>query len=36
LRGLGITHAVFNAPHAYTGAPLQTLAKDVIPAVADW
>jgi F420-dependent oxidoreductase-like protein len=36
LRGLGVTHAIFNAPHSYTGAPLQTLAKDVIPVVAEW
>ena len=35
LRDLGVTHAIFNTPNVYSHATLQTLAKEVIPAVAD-
>ena len=31
---MGITHVILNSPVLYTGTSLQTLAKDVIPAVA--
>jgi F420-dependent oxidoreductase-like protein len=34
LAGLGITHAIFNMPNVYEIAPLETFAKEIIPAAA--
>lgn len=34
LSAMGFTHAIFNMPDLYTGNPLQTFAKEIIPAVA--
>lgn len=33
LSGMGFTHAIFNMPDLYTGKPLETFAKEIIPAV---
>lgn len=35
LAKMGFTHTIFNMPDVYTIAPLETFAKDIIPAVAD-
>ncbi len=32
---MGFTHAIFNMPDVYTITPLETFAKEIIPAVAD-
>ena len=34
LAAMGFTHAIFNMPDVYTIAPLETFAKEIIPAVA--
>jgi alkanesulfonate monooxygenase len=34
LAGMGFTHAIFNMPDAHKITPLQTFAKEIIPAVA--
>ena len=33
LSAMGFTHAIFNMPDLYTGKPLETFAKEIIPAV---
>ncbi|MFN8414649.1 MAG: TIGR03560 family F420-dependent LLM class oxidoreductase [Anaerolineales bacterium] len=33
LSAMGFTHAIFNMPDLYTGNPLETFAKEIIPAV---
>ncbi len=33
LSGMGFTHAIFNMPDVYKIAPLETFAKEIIPAV---
>lgn len=35
LSTMGFTHAIFNMPDVYTITPLETFAKEIIPAVAD-
>lgn len=35
LADMGFTHAIFNMPDAYEITPLETFAKEIIPAVAD-
>lgn len=35
LAGMGFTHAIFNMPDVYTITPLETFAKEIIPAVAE-
>ena len=35
LAGMGFTHAIFNMPDTHTITPLETFAKEIIPAVAD-
>jgi F420-dependent oxidoreductase-like protein len=35
LAAMGFTHAIFNMPDVYTITPLQTFAKEIIPAVAE-
>ncbi|MBK9124864.1 MAG: TIGR03560 family F420-dependent LLM class oxidoreductase [Chloroflexi bacterium] len=35
LSRMGFTHAIFNMPDVYTITPLETFAKEIIPAVAD-
>jgi hypothetical protein len=32
---MGFTHAIFNMPDAYTLTPLQTFAREIIPAAAE-
>lgn len=32
---IGFSHTIFNIPDLYTGKPLETFAKEIIPAVAD-
>ena len=32
---LGFSHTIFNIPDLYTGKPLETFAKEIIPAVAE-
>jgi hypothetical protein len=34
LSGMGFTHAIFNMPDVYKITPLETFAKEIIPAVA--
>ena len=34
LAAMGFTHAIFNMPDVYTITPLETFAKEIIPAVA--
>lgn len=35
LSGMGFTHVIFNMPDVYKIAPLETFAREIIPAVAD-
>jgi hypothetical protein len=35
LSAMGFTHAIFNMPDVYNITPLQTFAKEIIPAVAE-
>jgi len=35
LSEMGFTHAIFNMPDVYTISPLETFAKEIIPAVAE-
>ena len=35
LNGMGFTHAIFNMPDVYKITPLETFAKEIIPAVAE-
>jgi hypothetical protein len=35
LSGMGFTHAIFNMPDVYKITPLETFAKEIIPAVAE-
>ena len=35
LSEMGFTHAIFNMPDVYTITPLETFAKEIIPAVVD-
>lgn len=35
LRAMGFTHAIFNMPDVYKISPLETFAKEIIPAVAE-
>ncbi|MFN8379545.1 MAG: TIGR03560 family F420-dependent LLM class oxidoreductase [Anaerolineae bacterium] len=35
LAGMGFSHAIFNMPDVYTITPLETFAKEIIPAVAE-
>jgi hypothetical protein len=34
LSAMGFTHVIFNMPDVYTITPLETFAKEIIPAVA--
>ena len=34
LAGMGFSHAIFNMPDVYTITPLETFAREIIPAVA--
>ena len=35
LSGMGFTHAIFNMPDVYKISPLETFAKEIIPATAE-
>ena len=35
LSAMGFTHAIFNMPDVYEISPLETFAKEIIPAVAE-
>ncbi len=35
LSGMGFTHAIFNMPDVYEIAPLETFAREIIPAAAE-
>jgi hypothetical protein len=35
LSGMGFTHAIFNMPDVYKITPLETFAREIIPAVAE-
>jgi hypothetical protein len=36
LSRMGFTHAIFNMPDVYKMTPLETFAKEIIPAVAEF